>query len=512
MAKPLLFPLFGFPGKIGAPLAAKVPIPPDATPLAAPVSVTLDVGALSVTGFAPTVSTPIALTIDTGVFVASGNAPSVVLPVAATLGAGSVIAAGLAPTVSLPVSLAPPTAALSLVAFAPTLATPISVSPGTGALALTAFAPSLAVPVSITIATGSATLAGLTPSVATPTNVSLSVGQLALTGFAPSIATPVSISFDVGAVSAAGFAPTVALPVSVALAAGDAQIDGLAPSVAVPVAITIGTGALTCTSLAPTVISSIAVDLTPPTATIIASGFVLEVAGDQVQTTTGAARRTKRAKTRSRPPIVLDAPVALELGTAEVRLRAYALTIDVGGAAVSRDDPLRSAALDGEVVGDGAMAVPALPAVTRPLAPAAIVLDAPSEQNTRHAPRVSHGSAPIALVLGTGEIRVVSFAPTIELAAMPHGEARARVENEQSDDGAAFELPTITLSAVAPFAPVPTALLIGCGRCEFVGHAPTITVLRGDPPPISAGDRNREHDDVLVLAMLAMDYFYGEAA
>jgi hypothetical protein len=108
--------------------------------------------------------------------------------------AGALTLTGYAPTVSTPVTIAVPVAALSLAGFAPTVST---VAGGTvvdvpaGAMTLTGYAPTVTVTTVISIPAGGLALSGFAPTVYTTagTTVDIPAGGLSLTGFAPVVYT-----------------------------------------------------------------------------------------------------------------------------------------------------------------------------------------------------------------------------------------------------------------------------------------------------------------------------------
>lgn len=132
-------------------------------------NVTPGVVALSLTGFAPSVT-----------------APADVSPTAATL-----TLTGYAPTIGVSVNVTPSVANLVLTGFAPSVTAPAAVTPSAVALTLTGFAPSVTAPAAVTPSAGSLTLLGFAPTVdvASSGGVSLTPGAatLTLTGYAPDV-------------------------------------------------------------------------------------------------------------------------------------------------------------------------------------------------------------------------------------------------------------------------------------------------------------------------------------
>lgn len=158
------------------------------------VNATPGVGAVDLTGFAPTIQTPRNVTPDVGALTLTGLAPTVVATsnTAVTAGVGALALTGFAPSVAVTANLAltPGVGALALTGFAPTIQTPVALLPGTGALDVTGYAPTVATPMGVTTDLGVLTLAGFAPTVtvaAAPSSAEVTpdVGVLTLTGYAP---------------------------------------------------------------------------------------------------------------------------------------------------------------------------------------------------------------------------------------------------------------------------------------------------------------------------------------
>jgi hypothetical protein len=204
-------------------------IPP--TPPASGTNITLDVGALTLAGFAPTVSL-------------SNNQN-----VAAGLGALSL--AGFAPTVSVSnnQNVVAGLGALSATGFAPTVATPQNVGAGVGALSLAGFAPTVSAGTTIPLGVGALSLTGFAPTITVSNhqNVLAGVGVLVASGFAPSVATPRNALAGTGALLATGFAPVVfaSNALNVPLGTGAIAFAGFAPAYSSGPAVTLGPGPFT---------------------------------------------------------------------------------------------------------------------------------------------------------------------------------------------------------------------------------------------------------------------------
>lgn len=138
----------------------------------APQTASAGVGAVTVTGLAPTIQTPQSASPGVGALTATGFAPTVQTPQVAAAGLGALVATGLAPTV--------------------TTTEHTFARPGVGAATVTGFAPTVAISdhQRATPGVGAVTLSGLAPTVTTTDHqrALADVGALTLAGFAPSVA------------------------------------------------------------------------------------------------------------------------------------------------------------------------------------------------------------------------------------------------------------------------------------------------------------------------------------
>jgi hypothetical protein len=185
------------------------------------VTVATDVGALTLTGFAPTVTATANVTVDTGV--------------------GQLTLEGFGPTVTASDHQVVATAVgqLTMTGFAPTITAGTSASPATGELTLTGFAPTVSVTLNQTVetATGALTVAGFAPTVTASDHkiAATGVGQLTLSGFAATVTASdhKTASAGVGALTLTGFAPTVTTTANVVAETGVGQLtlEGFAPSI-----------------------------------------------------------------------------------------------------------------------------------------------------------------------------------------------------------------------------------------------------------------------------------------
>lgn len=133
--------------------------------------------------------------------------------------AGALTLTGYAPTVSFTAhqTISVPTGALTLTGFAPTVSTSAAqtIAVPAASLTLTGFAPTVAATAnqSISVPAGSLTLTGYAPTVYTTavTTIAVPAGTLTLTGYAPTVSytTHAYIGVPAGALTLTGYAPTV---------------------------------------------------------------------------------------------------------------------------------------------------------------------------------------------------------------------------------------------------------------------------------------------------------------
>ena len=203
------------------------------------VSVSPGVGALSITGHAPTVQTTSAAAVSVGLGALSvtGHAPTVTTQSAVSAGVGALAITGHAPTVDTTTSTAISVGAgaLAVAGLAPTVTTQNVVAAGAGSLSITGYAPSVQVVSEGQIAVPAAalTLTGHAPTVTQQIVVSPSVAALAITGHVPtaSVVSDATVSTGVGALTIAGHAPTVSILLAASTGTGQIVITGHAPTV-----------------------------------------------------------------------------------------------------------------------------------------------------------------------------------------------------------------------------------------------------------------------------------------
>jgi hypothetical protein len=226
------------------------------------------VGAITVTGYAPTIAQP------------HGVAP----------GVGAITVTGYAPTVSQPHAVAPGVGAITVTGFTPTVARTANqfITPGVGSVTVAGYAPTVARTAhqSVTPGLGSVTVAGYAPTVARTAGqaVNPGVGAVVVTGYAPSIAQPKTVTPGLGAITVTGHAPTVAQRVNtdVAPGVGAVTVTGFAPTAARTAhqLVDPGVGSIIIAGQAPTVARTDHQSITPGLGAISITGHAPTVSQD----------------------------------------------------------------------------------------------------------------------------------------------------------------------------------------------------------------------------------------
>jgi hypothetical protein len=203
------------------------------------VTVNTGVGALAITGHAPTIQTTgdTAVSVGAGALTVTGLVPTATTQQSAAVDAGSLTITGHAPTISTTAdtAISVGAGALTITCAAPTVTTQEAVAAGAGALTLTGHAPTIQVvsPGAVAVPSAALTLTGHAPTVTTQIVVSPDVAALAITGHAPSLSvvSDTTVQTGVGALAIAGHAPTVSILLNVLPGVGQIIIEGHAPTV-----------------------------------------------------------------------------------------------------------------------------------------------------------------------------------------------------------------------------------------------------------------------------------------
>ena len=276
------------------------------------VSVTTGVGALAITGYAPTVSVSVsntAITTGTGALSITGYAPSVSEQLRVSTGVGALSITGYAPAVSTQNRVSTGVGALAITGYAPTVKTNASVTTGAGALAITGYAPAITAQQRISTGAGALSITGYAPTVVVSSAGAITVpaAALAITGYAPTVTEQIKVTSGAGALSITGYAPSVSVAgdTAISTAVGELSITGIAPSVSTDQIIIVGSGTLTLAGYAPVISSPLS--FIPDAAQIILTGYApgVDVTGlvmygalnRRSQRTDRAARRSATSRT-----------------------------------------------------------------------------------------------------------------------------------------------------------------------------------------------------------------------
>jgi hypothetical protein len=219
-------------------------------------TINVPVGALTLTGFAPTVT--------------NGAGNTIAVPL------GSMTLTGFAPTVSVTQDL--------LIQPAP-ISWRVREQRSTRINPRWLFTLADSGNVSISVPVGSLTLAGFAPTVSPGGNqtVAVPVGSLTLAGFAPTVTAggSQSISVPLGTLTLTGLAPTVTASANqtISVPVGSLTLTGLAPTVTVSGnrTIAVPTGNLLLAGVAPTVIAGGNQTIAVPVGTLTLTGFAPSV-------------------------------------------------------------------------------------------------------------------------------------------------------------------------------------------------------------------------------------------
>lgn len=170
-----------------------------------------------------------------------------------TPGSGAITATGYAPTISQPQTVAPAAGAVSALGYAPSLIQGVSVSPGAGAATYTGLTPTISQPHTVAPSAGAATILGYAPSIQQAAGIYPGAGAVEYAGQTPTISQPHTVSPGVGAYDILGYAPTVSQAAGVAPLAGSIIVLGYAPAISQPITVAPGAGAATWLGYAPTI-------------------------------------------------------------------------------------------------------------------------------------------------------------------------------------------------------------------------------------------------------------------
>lgn len=205
------------------------------------ITVIVGLGDLSVTGFAPTIETPVYIQTSTGDFLATGFEPAISTPVSVFSDLGSILFSGFSPDVAATQH--------------------IYVSSDTGLIVFTGYSPQVdtASSVSVTTDTGIGVLNGFSPQVSTPINVSSDTGLLSFVGFEPSLTVASGVQPGTGSFSVFGFSPQANTTdhKTIQPLLGELSVNGFNPSIGVSVSVNTGLGAFVLYGFSPSISTSL---------------------------------------------------------------------------------------------------------------------------------------------------------------------------------------------------------------------------------------------------------------
>lgn len=202
-------------------------------------NISAGLGALTLTGFAPTVfaSDNKNIVVDLGVLTLTGLAPTVTVTNNKNIsaGVGALSISGFAPTVSVTnnKNITVDVGGLTISGFAPTVELPKNINASTGVLTVTGFEPTVTVSDHkiINAGVGGLVITGYAPAVSTSSGLTTGTGDLVITGFAPTVGITTTIFPQTGEVTINGFAPTVSAPINILPGLGELIIEGHAPTI-----------------------------------------------------------------------------------------------------------------------------------------------------------------------------------------------------------------------------------------------------------------------------------------
>lgn len=293
-------------------------------------NITPGLGQLAITGYAPTTS--LTITSGLGALTISGQVPTIDLGI--TPGLGQLTFTGLVPSVSATEN--------------------VFISSGLGDLVLTGFAPAVSATAngSINTGLGELTIAGQIPTVGATDNhfVSPGLGELVITGLSPQVGANPNITPDVGLLVLTGFAPTASTTTSKGFQSwpllwpygfgtatgyifpdvGQLFITGYAPNVVAPLQIIPGLGQLTITGFNPSLNVAGNTNVSPGLGQLVITGYVPE----QTLTLPSPAPATL-VLTGYAPTLSIGGPLSISSGLGQLVLTGFAPTVSFGNQAVS---------------------------------------------------------------------------------------------------------------------------------------------------------------------------------
>jgi hypothetical protein len=224
-------------------------------------------GALTLAGLAPAAVQDDPTPLGVGSLAFTGRAPTLQYDIRGDLGAGALALSGQAPSLRFDLVTALPAGALTFGGLTPTVSGTGSVSPGAGSLTLSGAAPSLKVDIAIGLPAGAVTVNGLAPTVVGTGATSPAAGALTISGLAPTLKTDYVLALPSGSLTFSGQAPSIVGSGAISPGAGALTLTGGAPSLQFDLTLALGAGSLTCAGQTPTLVTPVVIAMSAGTFT-----------------------------------------------------------------------------------------------------------------------------------------------------------------------------------------------------------------------------------------------------
>lgn len=236
--------------------------------------------AITVTGFAPTISQPHVANPGVGALTLASFAPTVAQGTNLAPSVGALALATYAPSIAQPQSVSPAVGALTLATYVPSVVQNTILTPAQIGLAITSFAPVVVQNTNVDPATIALSLSGPAPTVTQATLLTPASAALVLAGPSPTVsqAAASSITPDVVALSLATFAPTISQPIASNPLPGSLTLSTYAPSVSQALNVVPDVGSLSLSTFAPSIAQP--VDVVPSVAALALGTFAPSVSQD----------------------------------------------------------------------------------------------------------------------------------------------------------------------------------------------------------------------------------------
>lgn len=233
------------------------------------------VGAVTLTGLAPTVSVSGGTTISPGVgaVTITGQTPVALRGAVAQPGAGTVTVTGQTPVALRGTVVQPGAGAVTLTGLAPALLTGVVVQPGVGAVTFSGATPSVLQNVIVAPGAGAVAFTGAAPALLVGTTAQPGVGAVTIAGAAPTLLLDTVVQPGVGSITVSGQAPNIGAGAFAQPGAAAVTLTGQAPTTAQGFVVQPGAGTVTFTGVAPSLASVLPV----PAGTVVLTGLTPSV-------------------------------------------------------------------------------------------------------------------------------------------------------------------------------------------------------------------------------------------